>query len=124
MRILLDTHVLLCWLADRHLTNDACEAIANPSNLVAVSTATAWEIATKKALGKLRAPDDLSAQIENNGFTPLPISIEHGEAAGALPRHHDDPFDRMLLAQAMIEDLTVVTRDARFEAYGVQVLRA
>jgi PIN domain nuclease of toxin-antitoxin system len=121
VRLLLDTQALLWWLGDRELTKQARDAIADPSNVVAVSAATAWEIGIKKALGKLRAPDDLAAQLSDGGFTPLPISIAHGLAAGALPHHHDDPFDRMLIAQAMTEGLTLVTRDERFAAYGVVV---
>lgn len=124
MRLLLDTHTLLWWLADRDLGSDARAAIADPLNDVFVSAATAWELSTKKALGKLRAPDDLTTQLETNAFTPLPISVDHAIAAGSLPRHHDDPFDRMLIAQASIEGLTVVTRDERFAAYGVRLLAA
>lgn len=124
MRLLLDTHALLWWLADAELSAFAREAIAEPDNVVVVSAANAWEIAIKKSLGKLSAPDDLAEQIEINGFPPLPISIAHAQAAGALPRHHDDPFDRMLIAQALLEGLTVVTQDERFAAYGVAVLTA
>ena len=124
MRLLLDTHVLLWWLADRDLSADARATIGDPATDVFVSAATAWEISTKKALGKLKAPDDLATQLEANAFTPLPISVDHAIAAGALPRHHDDPFDRMLIAQASLEGLTVVTRDERFAAYEVGLLTA
>jgi PIN domain nuclease of toxin-antitoxin system len=124
MRLLLDTHVLLWWLADRDLSADARATIGDPATDVFVSAATAWEISTKKALGKLKAPDDLATQLEANVFTPLPISVDHAIAAGALPRHHDDPFDRMLIAQASLEGLTVVTRDERFAAYEVGLLTA
>ncbi len=124
MRLLVDTHVLLWWLADRPLARAAYQAIADPANSVFVSAATAWEISIKKALGKLHAPDDLPAQLESCGFSPLPISIEHALTAGSLSRHHDDPFDRMLVAQASVEDLTLVTRDERIAAYGVRVLLA
>lgn len=124
MRLLLDTNALLWWLADELLANDARDAIADPANLVAVSAASAWEISLEKALGKLAAPDDLEQQLRTGGFTPLPISIAHGVLAGQLPRHHDDPFDRMLIAQAHAEGLTIVTRDKRFADYGVALLRA
>ena len=124
MRLLLDTHALLWWLADEGLTAQAREAIADPANLVAVSAASAWEISIKKALGKLAAPDDLEQQVQTGGFVPLPISIAHGIAAGQLPRHHEDPFDRMLIAQAVAEGLTIVTRDKRFDDYGVALLAA
>ena len=124
MRLLLDTHALLWWLADEGLTDQARDAIADPANLIMVSAASAWEISIKKALGKLAAPDDLEDQIYEGGFNALPISIAHAIAAGQLPRHHEDPFDRMLIAQAFAEGLTVVTRDKRFEDYGVALLPA
>ncbi len=122
MRLLLDTRALLWWLADEGLSSQTRDAIADPANLVAVSAASAWEIAIKKALGKLTAPDDLEQQVHAGGFVPLPINIAHGIAAGQLPRHHDDPFDRMLIAQALAEGLTIVTRDKRFEDYGVALM--
>lgn len=124
MRLLLDTHTLLWWLADRDLNAGARAAIGDPLNDVFVSAATAWEISIKRSLGKLRAPDDLITQLEINAFTPLAISVDHAIAAGSLPRHHDDPFDRMLIAQASVEELTVVTRDERFAAYEVRLLAA
>ena len=122
MRLLLDTHVLLWWLADKGLNDQARDAISDPDNLVMVSAASAWEISIKKALGKLSAPDDLERQVDESGFVPLPISIAHGNAADQLPRHHDDPFDRMLIAQAYAEGLTIVTRDKRFADYNVALL--
>lgn len=100
----------------------AREAIADGNNLVVVSAASAWEISIKKALGKLQAPDDLPAVITECNLEPLPITLQHATLAGALPRHHDDPFDRMLVAQAMQEGLTVVTGDSAFASYGVGVL--
>lgn len=124
MRLLLDTHVLLWWLGGRAISKAAGDAIADPDNEADVSAASAWEIAIKKAIGKLAAPDDLEDQIRDGGFTPLPIRIDHALVAGELPRHHDDPFDRMLAAQATVEGLVVVTRDRRFADYGVQVLPA
>ncbi len=124
MRLLLDTPVLLWWMADRRLSRRAHAAIADPTNQVLVSAATAWEMSIKQALGRLDVPADLPAQLEANGFVALPITVAHGLVAGALPRHHDDPFDRMLIAQALVEDLTVASRDERFTAYGVAVLAA
>ncbi len=124
MRLLLDTHALLRWLADEGLTTQARDAIADPANLVVVSAASAWEISIKRALGKLAAPDDLEQQVQEGGFSPLPISIAHALAAGQLARHHEDPFDRMLIAQALAEGLTIVTRDKRFNDYGVPLLSA
>ena len=124
MRLLLDTHALLWWLADEELTAEARAAIADPENAVAVSAASAWEISIKKALGKLVAPDDLDEQVRACAFAALPISISHAMTAGQLPRHHDDPFDRMLIAQAQLEQMTVVTRDKRFGDYDVAVTPA
>lgn len=124
MRLLLDTHVLLWWLADDpSLSEPAAQAIANEPEIF-VSAATAWEVAIKRALGKLEAPDDLSGAIDTAGMQQLPIGFAHAAAAGALPRHHDDPFDRMLVAQARCERLTLVTGDARISRYDVPVLAA
>jgi PIN domain nuclease of toxin-antitoxin system len=122
VRLLLDTHALLWWLADEGLKDQARDAIADPNNQVMVSAVSAWEISIKKALGKLSAPDDLEGQVNRNGFTELSISIAHGVSAGQLPRHHDDPFDRMLIAQAFGESLTIVTHDKRFSDYNVALL--
>jgi PIN domain nuclease of toxin-antitoxin system len=89
-----------------------------------VSVASAWELAIKKSSGKLEAPNDLREQVVRHEFEFLPIGVEHAVAAGALPLIHRDPFDRMLIAQAAIEGLTIVTRDRRFLEYGVPVLPA
>lgn len=125
MRLLLDTHVLLWWLADDPtLDSSAAEAIADSDSAVFVSAATAWEIAIKQTLGKLDAPSDLERQLELNRFEPLSITVGHAYAAGTLPRHHDDPFDRMLVAQAIADQLTIATRDPRLVAYGVATLAA
>jgi PIN domain nuclease of toxin-antitoxin system len=113
---------MLWWLADEGLTDQARDAIADPANLVMLSAASAWEISIKKALGMLAAPDDLEWQVDEGGFIPLPISIAHGIAAGQLPRHHDYPFDRALIAQAFAEGLTVVTHDKRFADYDLPTL--
>ena len=125
MRLLLDAHVLLWWLADApSLGEEARKGISAPGSSVFVSAATAWEISIKQALGKLDAPSDLVRQLESNRFEPLPITVSHAYAAGALPRHHDDPFDRMLVAQAGAEGLTLVTRNPRIGLYGVDTLAA
>ena len=113
MRLLLDSHAYLWWLADDpRLGPTAREAIADPESLVHVSAATIWEISIKAALGKIDlAGADLVASIGANGFLELPITGEHGRVAGSLPGHHNDPFDRMLLAQCLIEGLRLVTID-------------
>lgn len=125
MRLLLDTHALLCTLDDpAELRSQALDAIADERNEVFVSAASAWEIAIKRALGKLVAPADLEAGVSRQGFSALHITFRHAQAAGALPRHHADPFDRMLIAQAQSESLTLVTRDAQMGLYGVETLAA
>jgi PIN domain nuclease of toxin-antitoxin system len=125
VRLLLDTHALLWWLADSPvLSIEARTAIANADNLVAVSAATAWEISIKRSLGKLDAPDDLEEQLDASGFIALPITLADGIAAGRLPRHHDDPFDRMLVAQAQNRGLTIISRDQRLALYGIERLPA
>ena len=120
MNLLLDTHVLLWWLADDPgLSEKQRSAIADPANVVYVSAASAWEIAIKKALGKLIAPNDLRAALVASELEQLPVTVAHAEAVGGLPPHHRDPFDRMLIAQAGVEDLTVVTGDPVFAQYEV-----
>ena len=124
LNLLLDTHILLWWLAqDARLTKRAQAAITD-ADKVYVSAASAWEIAIKITLGKLRAPDDLKIQMDASGFLELPISIAHAAAAGKLPPHHTDPFDRLLIAQAELESLTLLTSDRALKAYGDKVLFA
>jgi PIN domain nuclease of toxin-antitoxin system len=123
MKLLLDTRALLWWLDDnKALSAKARRAIRDARNTVFVSAATAWEMSIKQALGKLQAPDDLADALTANRFHPLPITINHATAAGSLPRHHDDPFDRMLVAQAHAELLTLVTQDPQIGLYGVPIL--
>ncbi len=123
MTLLLDTHVLLWWLADDpRLTPPMREAIADPSTSVVVSAASAWEAAIKAAVGKLRMPDGLREELVRHGFDELPVTVEDGLAAGALPRHHSDPFDRMLIAQAARRQFVLVTADRRFSDYDVLTL--
>jgi PIN domain nuclease of toxin-antitoxin system len=121
--LLLDTHALLWWLAGEPIEADAQARIADPTTLVAVSAASAWEISIRRALGKLRMKGSIADHVEAAGFEPLPIALAHAERAGSLPEHHRDPFDRMLIAQAQIEGLTIVTRDAVFDAYDVPTQR-
>jgi PIN domain nuclease of toxin-antitoxin system len=124
VELLLDTHVALWWLAGARLDADAVAAIAAPGNRVVVSAASLWEANVKRAIGKLETAADLSAALAESGFDELPVRWSHAERLLALPAHHRDSFDRMLVAQALVEDLTVVTRDAAFAPYGVAVLDA
>jgi PIN domain nuclease of toxin-antitoxin system len=124
MSLLLDTHVVLLWLTDDPTLSDDIKARLDHEPHVYVSAATIWEVAIKQAAGKLLAPSGLPERIRDSGFTPLPIGFEHAIAAGRLPQIHRDPFDRMLIAQAKCEDLTLVTRDPHCQKYDVAVLPA
>jgi PIN domain nuclease of toxin-antitoxin system len=125
VRLLLDTHALIWWLAgDPALPNDAQIAISDPANGVFVSAASAWEIATKFRIGRLphaaALAADLPAAVAGQGFLELPINLRHGQAAGSLPGPHRDPFDRMLISQALLSDLALVSNEAVFDRYGVR----
>ena len=123
MKLLLDTHILLWWLSqDRKLSQLETDIITDPDNLIFVSAATAWEIAVKRMIGKLEAPDDLPAALAANNFFELPITIEHSQKLYQLPLHHNDPFDRIMVAQAISEDLTFMTRDAKIALYEVRTI--
>jgi PIN domain nuclease of toxin-antitoxin system len=120
--LLLDTHAFLWWrTASPRLGAEAREAIAQ-ADAVYVSAASAWEAAIKQALGRLELPDRFEAGVEASGFEKLAVTFAHAERAGALPPHHRDPFDRMLVAQALEERLTIVTHDTRLEPYGARFL--
>lgn len=123
MTLLLDTHTVLWWLAGEPLGAQATARIADPSVLVAVSAASVWEAGIKAVLGKLDVPEPLIHAVQRGGFEPLPISLDHADHAARLPPHHRDSFDRMLVAQAQLEGLTLVTRDPAFDPYDVPVLR-
>ena len=123
MRILLDTHVFIWWRAGRPMQPDAMEAIRTADD-VFVSAASAWEVAIKSAAGKIRLGAPFADGVAQSGFVPLPINVAHAEAAGALPSHHRDPFDRMLVAQAKVERLTLVSHDRQLEPYGTTVIWA
>jgi PIN domain nuclease of toxin-antitoxin system len=121
-RLLLDTHPLLSWLAAEAIAQEAADAIANPSNMVAVSAASIWEITIKRQIGKLRFEGSPADEVRRAGFDLLSVTAEHAELAGDLPLHHRDPFDRMLVAQAQLEGLVLVSRDAAFYRYGIRIL--
>lgn len=124
MTLLLDTHALLWWATlDPNLSRKAKRAIADDKTNVLVSAASAWEIATKVRLGKLEWPAEagpMNAYVLDQGFRSLPISLEHAERAGQLPILSRDPFDRMLIAQAQMEDLWLVSNEEGFDAAGVR----
>ena len=123
--LLLDTQVVIWWLADhRSLSRSARAIIADGENLIAVSAATPWEIAIKRAAGRLRVKGDIAARLASERFVPLPISHNHAWLAGELPLYHHDPFDRMIVAQAMLEGFTIVTSDPLLAPYGVSTFPA
>lgn len=125
MKLLLDTHVLLWALADPgRLSEHARAAIADPRHAVLVSVASGWEIEIKRGLGKLTTPPDLDEQLRSRRMLELPIRLRHTTALRALPPLHRDPFDRMLVAQAIVEDLVLVTADAQVRAYPVRTMPA
>jgi PIN domain nuclease of toxin-antitoxin system len=121
MRLLLDTHVFLWWLADSaRLGADTRKLIAH-ADAVQISAASAWEVAIKMGLGRLRLDDPIAALIERDGFEELPITIAHAAELLLLPHHHGDPFDRMLVAQARVEGLTLVSHDRQLKPYQVTI---
>ena len=127
MRLLLDTHALLWWLFDEsHLSETARSLIGEPSNIVHVSSASIWEIGIKVKAGKLQDAacllDNVDSWLLRAGFTALPITPAHASRAGQLPLHHKDPFDRMLIAQAQLQPMTIVSTDPLFAQYDVTVL--
>lgn len=123
MRLLLDTHVFLWWLAGgRDLTHTVREALASASNTLLFSVASVWEMHIKHAKGRLTIPEDLETVLWAEGIPLLGITIAHARDAAGLPAHHRDPFDRMLIAQAQREGLMIVTHDTLFRPYGVPIL--
>lgn len=127
MNLLLDTHALIWWLIDNpRLSTVARQVISDEENLVFVSSASAWEISTKHRIGKLPEIGDLierfATYLRKERFEPLPISIKHSLKAGMLPGPHRDPFDRMLIAQATLQRLKIITIDPIFNEYGVSVV--
>ncbi len=124
-QLLLDTHVALwAFASPKLLKPEIRAAIADPRNTVVVSAISVWEVEIKRALGKLDAPEGFAALCIERGFDALDITFRHAEVASALPPHHSDPFDRMLIAQAIAEDLELVTKDRAMSAYDVRVVAA
>lgn len=123
MNLLLDTNALIWWVTQAPIQASVEGKISDPDVPVLVSAVSIWEIAIKQATGRLRIEGRVVDHVERGGLEALPISLEHAERAGGLPLHHKDPFDRLLIAQAQLESLTIVTRDPAFDAYEVAVLR-
>ncbi len=125
MRLLLDTSALLWWLGtSERLGNRARAEIMAPANSVFVSAASAWEVAVKRADGRLDAPGEIAEWLERNEFKELPVSIAHAVESATLPLHHRDPFDRLLIAQSRLERMKLVTSDAKIAKYEVEILPA
>jgi PIN domain nuclease of toxin-antitoxin system len=123
VRLLLDSHIVLWWDSDLDkLSADQRDAIGDPGNQVLVSAVSGWELGIKRSSGKLKLTDSIRILARRFGFIELSITMEHAEFAGSLPLLHKDPFDRMLVAQAMVEGLTLVTVDAAMREYGVACL--
>jgi len=124
VKYLLDSHVLLWWLQnDPALSSKALRAISSADNEIFISAVTAWELAIKNHSGKLeihKLLDGLESKLTEEGFFTITISMRHALRAGALPSHHRDPFDRMLIAQAQVEDLSLISNDSMFDQYGVR----
>ncbi|WP_327172261.1 type II toxin-antitoxin system VapC family toxin [Streptomyces sp. NBC_01336] len=122
MKLLLDTHVVLWWLDDSAELNDEVKHLLDTEPSVFVSAVTPWEIAVKQSLGQLEGPADLAERVRDSQFLSLPITAGHGVRASRLPGHHRDPFDRILIAQAQTEGMTILTRDKWIPSYDVQVM--
>ena len=124
MNLLIDTHMLLLWLDDEpRLDQSIRENIVNPSTRVMISAASVWEIGIKQALGKLKVPESILPVIQDEGFEELPITGQYAELAARLPNHHRNPFDRMLIAQALLEELILVTNDKQIENYDLHLIK-
>ncbi|MEO7987646.1 MAG: type II toxin-antitoxin system VapC family toxin [Gemmatimonadales bacterium] len=123
-RLLLDTEALIWWDANDPRLGGNARALIQGDTEVYVSAASSWEITIKSALGKLRTSRRPTQAVLDAGFFQLPVTFEHTEAVGALPPHHNDPFDRLILAAAQVEGLTIVTTDRSFPVYGLPLVDA
>jgi PIN domain nuclease of toxin-antitoxin system len=124
LSLLLDTHVVLWWRTDSPRLGRGVRRSIAEAELVWVSAVSGWEAVIKQTLGKLRLAGSFAAMVEASEFQELPITLRHAEQLRTLPPHHSDPFDRMLVAQAQVENLTLVTHDRRFAPYHVRILWA
>jgi PIN domain nuclease of toxin-antitoxin system len=123
LKLLFDTHAALWWLSgDDRFGETAAGHLTDDTNQVLLSAAVVWEVAVKRSLGKLDAPNDFAPTLLGAGAQGLPVTLDHAAAVEGLPWHHRDPFDRMLIAQASIEGAVLVSRDEVFRAYGVTLV--
>jgi PIN domain nuclease of toxin-antitoxin system len=123
LKLLLDTHAALWWLADDdRIEDDVARHLTDDSNQVLISAVVVWEVAIKRSLGKLEAPDAVGQTLVDAGAQPLPVTIEHAAVVERLPWVHRDPFDRLLVAQALTEDAAIVSRDEPLSQYGVSIV--
>ncbi len=122
MRLLLDTHAFLWWRIDEARLSPEVRVVVGDADIVYVSLASAWEIAIKTSIGKLRLANPIEQELVASDFEPLPVGLRHIEHVASLPLHHRDPFDRMLVAQCQVERLTLVTADQRLQPYDVPFL--
>ena len=122
MNVILDTHAALWWISDDPRFGGAAEQLVlDPRSRVLFSAVVTWEVTVKRSLGKLSVPDDWSQRLLDGGAIPLPIALDHAARVGTLADHHRDPFDRLLVAQALVENATLLSRDAALSAYGAPV---
>jgi PIN domain nuclease of toxin-antitoxin system len=123
VKLLLDTHAALWWLADDARIGDGVtRSLSDDTNQVLISAVVVWEVAIKRSLGKLDAPAGLAPTLLDAGAQPLPVTIDHAAGVERLPWHHRDPFDRLLIAQALTEDAAIVSHDEQFSEYGVTIV--
>lgn len=123
MKLILDTHAALWWLSDdARLGTEAVRQLRDDTNLVLLSAAVVWEVSIKRSLGKLEVPDGFAPTLLRAGAQPLAVTLDHAAEVEALPWHHRDPFDRLLVAQAVVEDATLVSRDEPLRQYDAPVL--
>ena len=122
MKLLLDTHVFLWWRLDSRRLNRAARETIATAEIVWVSAASAWEIAIKRTLGRLELDEPFASMVDDSDFSALDVTFAHAQRAGILPPHHADPFDRMLVAQALVEGATLITHDRQLQPYDVPIL--
>ena len=125
MRLLVDTHQLIWWLAGKSLPARAAELIRDPANQIYASAASIWEVAIKVSLGRIRIDlDEFVAALGESGFQELSVTARHASRVADLPKHHRDPFDRLLVAQSLVDAMLLLTQDQQLSAYGPSVLVA